>query len=256
MSTQTTSTPTDRFSLVALDMNGTTIKDSGIFQASLEHAYAEIELPLPPDDVIAPYRGMSKTELFARLIPDAGRAAAAHDAFTDAFLVAVADGAVQPMDGARKTLERLRDLGLRTCLITGFSPRLQDAIVTELGWDGLVDFAVSSDEVENGRPHPDLIERAAQRAGVAPGRLVVVGDTVNDVLAADNAGAGLVVGVLSGSHDADQLGAVAAAHLIDDISDLPDLIVEVSARPTSWVALTDERTDFVGDVAAGERLPP
>ena len=54
--------------------------------------------------------------------------------------------------------------------------------------------------------------------------VVVVGDTASDVLSGVNAGAGLVVGVLTGAHDEEQLLAAGADEIITSIAELPALL--------------------------------
>ncbi|GAA1000049.1 phosphonatase-like hydrolase [Acrocarpospora macrocephala] len=221
--------PRDLFRLAALDMNGTTVEDSGIFESSLRHGLAEVSLPYPEPDVLAPLRGMAKAEMFRRLIPDPALSDLAYHAFTAAFHTSIRDGAVKPVDGASEVFSELRELGLRVCLITGFPPDLQNAIIRALDWDELIDLSVSSDEVPQGRPHPDVILHAAENLGVTDRRrVVVVGDTVNDLLAGERAGAGLLAGVLTGSHDAAKLRTVPGAHVIDSVAQLPALLTTVA----------------------------
>ena len=54
--------------------------------------------------------------------------------------------------------------------------------------------------------------------------VVVVGDPTSDVAAGRPAGAGLVVGVLTGAHDPVALVAAGADAVIDDVSALPALL--------------------------------
>ena len=56
----------------------------------------------------------------------------------------------------------------KVALDTGFTRAIADVILARLGWDStVVDASVASDEVERGRPYPDLIYRAMASTGVA-----------------------------------------------------------------------------------------
>jgi phosphoglycolate phosphatase-like HAD superfamily hydrolase len=55
------------------------------------------------------------------------------------------------------------------------------------------------------------------------GRVAVVGDTALDLQAGANARAGWVIGVLSGAHDLETLGATAHTHLVPSVACLPTL---------------------------------
>jgi phosphoglycolate phosphatase len=228
--TTPTHTPADLFSLVALDMNGTTVEDSGIFDLALTHAFASIGADLPTPEAIAPLRGAAKSRMFQMLIADSVLAEQAYRAFVAGFTAEVERGAVRPIAGVGDVLAELRQLGLCVCLMTGFPPALQRSIIDALGWASLIDLSVSSDEVAHGRPHPDMVRYAAEGAGVDDvARVVVVGDTVNDLLAGQRAGAGLLVGVTTGAHDASRLSSVVGARIIESVASLPDLLVLVAA---------------------------
>jgi phosphoglycolate phosphatase-like HAD superfamily hydrolase len=54
--------------------------------------------------------------------------------------------------------------------------------------------------------------------------VVVVGDTANDLLSGFRAGAGAVVGVLTGAHDRALLCAAPHTHLVDDVTRVPDVL--------------------------------
>jgi phosphoglycolate phosphatase-like HAD superfamily hydrolase len=54
--------------------------------------------------------------------------------------------------------------------------------------------------------------------------IVVAGDTVSDLVAGTAAGASIVAGVLTGSHDRAQLEAAPHTHILDSIADLPGVL--------------------------------
>jgi phosphoglycolate phosphatase-like HAD superfamily hydrolase len=55
-------------------------------------------------------------------------------------------------------------------------------------------------------------------------RVAVVGDTPLDLIAGKRAGAGLLVGVLTGAGDRQALRAAGASHVIGSIGELPSLL--------------------------------
>jgi phosphoglycolate phosphatase-like HAD superfamily hydrolase len=70
-----------------------------------------------------------------------------------------------------------------------------------------------------------MIEHAMALTGVTdPRHVVVAGDTLRDLEAGANAGAALVVGVLTGAQDAAALEAGPSTHVIASAADLPDLL--------------------------------
>jgi HAD superfamily hydrolase (TIGR01509 family) len=63
-----------------------------------------------------------------------------------------------------------------------------DAALEATGLTGVFRVVVSSDEVERGKPEPDVYLEAARRLGVDPRRCLVVEDSLNGVKAAKAAG--------------------------------------------------------------------
>jgi phosphonatase-like hydrolase len=138
------------------------------------------------------------------------------------------DPAVREVEGAAETFRILQEAGIKVALDTGFSRPIVDAILARLGWQeaGLIDATVASDEVAQGRPHPDLVYRAMELTGVTEaGRVAKVGDTPSDLLEGSAAGCGWVVGVTAGSHTAEELHPHPHTHLIPTIAALPSLLL-------------------------------
>src|SRR5262249_15130210 len=95
-------------------------------------------------------------------------------------------------------------------------------LIDRLGWerDELIDASVTSDEVERGRPHPDMIQRLMRKLGITdPRRVAKVGDTPADLLEGKNAGCGLVVGVTQGSSAPEQLSRFPHDHLLRSVAE-------------------------------------
>lgn len=86
-------------------------------------------------------------------------------------------------------LLELRRRGYRTALASSTrSDRLKERALG-LGVGRLFDIIVGGEEVTESKPAPDLIVEAANRLGVAVGKMAYVGDTRHDVKAAIQAGA-------------------------------------------------------------------
>jgi phosphonatase-like hydrolase len=221
-----------RFALACLDMAGTTVRDDGAVEAAFTTALAEVGIAegTPRYDeaqvVVRQTMGWSKADVFARLLgpTEAGEATRA---FAAAYEAIVASGAVAEIPGALQLLRDLRARGVKVCLTTGFAPTTRDALLHALGWQAEVDLALSPADVGRGRPAPDLILGAMARLGVDdPGAVAVAGDTVSDLEAGHAAGAGAVIGVLSGAHDAAALATAAPTAVIDDVTSLIEVLAQ------------------------------
>jgi phosphonatase-like hydrolase len=217
--------------LVVFDMAGTTIEDSGqvpdAFTAVLRANGIEISAA-----ELNSLRGASKRDAIRHFV--AAQGGAGMDARTDSIFAAFRahlsglfrSGGVKPMDGAASTFAWLRERGVKVALNTGFDRMITDLIVESVGWGaGAVDAVVCGDDVACGRPAPDLIYKAMRATGVADAaRVMSVGDTVLDLQAGNNAGAGWVIGVLSGAHGRAQLETEPHTCLVESVAALPRLL--------------------------------
>ncbi|MEU9963494.1 HAD family hydrolase [Streptomyces malaysiensis] len=207
--------------LAVLDMAGTTIADNGTVERAVDEALSLAGLDAIAPETLRPLRGMAKTDMFNRLAPDRHKAAEAHRAFIDLMLNAVLAGELTAKDGAEDVLAGLHERGIKTCLMTGFDAAVQDALLETLGWRDMVDLTVAQSGTLRGRPYPDLILSAVIQLRVdAVQRVLVAGDTVNDLLAGTGAGAGHVIGVLGGAHDREHLRSAPHTAIAVDLKDV------------------------------------
>jgi HAD superfamily hydrolase (TIGR01509 family) len=90
--------------------------------------------------------------------------------------------------GAIELLDRLAVRGLPKAIATSSSRRTAEH---HLGRSGLIDrfdFVVTRDDVDRGKPHPDVYLKAAERLRIAPERCVALEDSRHGIVAAHAAG--------------------------------------------------------------------
>ncbi len=126
-----------------------------------------------------------------------------------------------------ETFQQLKANGIKVVVDTGFDRKITNALLERLGWEQncLIDYSVTSDEVDRGRPFPDMIYKAMRNFGIeSASEVVKVGDTVSDIQEGRAAGCGLVVGVTTGAFTADQLSVEKPDHLIHEVSELLSIL--------------------------------
>jgi phosphoglycolate phosphatase len=96
-----------------------------------------------------------------------------------------------------------------------------NAIVAKFGWEKYFTVLASGDDVSRVKPAPDLLLWTMEKLGAEPGETVMIGDTENDILAAQAAGI-KVIAVKSpfGHNSFDQYNPDC---ILDSVSDIPDL---------------------------------
>lgn len=128
-----------------------------------------------------------------------------------------------PFAGVPEVIAGLRGAGIKVALTTGFDREVITALLTAMGWDeGVLDAVVCIDDVPAGRPAPYMIFRAMEATGVADVRTVLTaGDTIRDVEAGRNAGAGFVLAVRTGEVGSETLAAAGPTEVLDGVVNLP-----------------------------------
>jgi len=219
--------------LLICDLAGTTIRDRGEVPAAFQAALREAGVAVEAADLHR-WRGASKREVLARLLPgsgDHGRAEAVYGRFRALLLERLAADGSLSLPGVAAALEQLRSAGVRLAVTTGFDREVAERVRAAVSWAPLIEAWICADDVPRGRPAPDMIFRAMEHCGVSDGEQVaVVGDTRLDLQAASNAGARWRIGVLTGAHDRAALEAAPATHVVETLSALPTLWHDAGGR--------------------------
>ena len=217
--------------MVAFDVAGTVLNDDGLVIAAFKAAFERTQPELWPThgaqwtQYALNTMGQSKIDVFTELLGDADRAQQANIAFEESYVSEIAKVGAVPIPGAEEMFAHLRSQGIAVALTTGFSRSTLDTLITELGWRDLVDVSVTPSEAGRGRPHPDMLQKAATTLGVTnPANVIVLGDTASDMKSGVAFGAGHVIGVLTGAHDELTLHDAGATTVVNSVADLKSLI--------------------------------
>jgi len=122
------------------------------------------------------------------------------------------DGAVEAVE---RTAERYGALGLASSA----NRPLIDLALRESGLDRLFKATVSSEEVERGKPAPDVYLEAARRLGVDPAETMAVEDSDSGILSAHNAGM-CVVAIPNKAFPPGEEALAVADRVLDSIGEL------------------------------------
>ncbi|MBN9734068.1 MULTISPECIES: phosphonatase-like hydrolase [unclassified Pseudonocardia] len=224
MTVQPTPHPTTPH-LAVLDVAGTTVDEGGAVYRVLADVVADAGHPASAAD-IRRWMGADKREALAALT-GRDRIEDLHDAFVARLAAAYAATPPRPLPGVPGALAALRTTGTSVVLTTGFDRQVTDPLLASLPpeFTGELDGVVCAEEVGAGRPDPAMIHRAMALTAVTdPARVLAAGDTVLDVEAGRRAGAGWVVGVLTGGQTRDELTAAGPTHVVSGVAALPELV--------------------------------
>ena len=127
---------------------------------------------------------------------------------------------IAPLPGARDLLLAIKERGHRLVLASSGKPRHVDFAVDLLDARDIADAITSSEDAEQTKPAPDLLQVALEKLGApADARSVMIGDSVFDVEAAKNAGMPAIA-VRSGGFGDDELREAGAVAIVDTPADI------------------------------------
>jgi HAD superfamily hydrolase (TIGR01549 family) len=127
----------------------------------------------------------------------------------------------EALAGARDLIADLRERDRIVILASSAKGSEVDHYLDLLGARDLANGWTMSDDVEETKPAPDLVEAALEKAGTRDA--VMVGDTTWDVEAARRAGLETIA-VLTGGFSADELRDAGAAQVFESIEELRERI--------------------------------
>jgi phosphonatase-like hydrolase len=137
------------------------------------------------------------------------------------------DPSIRSKQNAEATFKLLKEKGIKVAIDTGFARSIADVIIERLKWNenNLIDISVTSDEVPNGRPHPDMIYKVMKDLNIASAsEIAKVGDTVSDLWEGNSAGCKYVIGITTGAYRRDELAKEQHTHLIDDLTEVAGIV--------------------------------
>ena len=208
---------------VVFDLDGTLIDSRQDIAESANHALAEHGLPTLSVSEIASYVGDGARPLLARaarLAPDAP----ALDALLLTFLAYYAE---HPTDhtlllpGVQEALTQLSHLPLALC--TNKRRAITDAVLANLRLPVRFQVLVGGGDLPKSKPDPLPLLHIAERLGLTPAELVMVGDGAQDIACAKAAGAHSI-GVEGGIQGQEQMLLAGPDFVVKTLAELPAVI--------------------------------
>jgi phosphoglycolate phosphatase len=220
-------TGAERAMLVIFDCDGTLVDSQANIIAAMTESFERNNLVPPDHQSIRRIVGLSLVETMQKLLPEAAPDLHQHmaDDYKQAFFRLRAAGALaqEPLyPGIRALIEALHADGVTLGVATGKSDR---GLALCLAHHGLADYFTTLQTADRhpSKPHPSMIHQCLADSGKNEGECWMIGDTVFDIHMAVNAGV-KSIGVDWGYHDAHELQAAGAAHIVADTLSLQQIV--------------------------------
>jgi HAD superfamily hydrolase (TIGR01509 family) len=137
---------------------------------------------------------------------------------------------------AKMTLEQLREMKLPLAVATSSVSASARPLLDRTGIRSLLSVVITGDEVQQGKPHPDIYLRAAKKLGISPEACLVIEDSLAGIAAGK--AANMRVAAIPDRRFVDpQEYEKEANYLLGSLSEIPALIRRVNAAASEKHAL-------------------
>lgn len=196
---------------VAFDLDGTLVDSAPGLTAAVDNALYALELPMAGEERVVTWIGNGADVLIQRALTWArqeraalraaqGKPSVDHDDIPqaeqqailrklfDRYYGEVAEEGSFLFPAVADTLGALHAKGLPLALVTNKPTPFVAPILASLDIAKYFTVVIGGDDVKNKKPHPEPLLLVAEKLGLAPAELLLVGDSRNDIQAAKAAG--------------------------------------------------------------------
>ena len=223
--------PFQNISLIVCDMAGTVIDEGGLVYKTLFSTLSQCNIPIQQSD-IKDWYGLEKTNVIGKMISKYDNIRCPIEEERRNININMEfeknlhkeyfsnDSTLKLIDPKLPNFfKRLQSNGIKIALNTGYAPSFQKKIIKHLNMTDFIDDFISSGDVNFGRPAPYMIHHLMEKHDIRDvERVAKIGDTKNDILEGKNSGCGLIIGVLSGAGNREDLQK--ADIIVNNIVDL------------------------------------
>jgi phosphonatase-like hydrolase len=222
-----------KIAMVVFDMAGTTVDEGNVVYRTLHKAIEKVCPSVSFEDVLKLGAGKEKLQAIRETLSGSNislNEATIQGIFKD-FLglldIAYANLIVVPTNNTERLFNELRTKDIKVVLNTGYNTVTAISLLNKLNWVKGVqyDLLVTSSDVSNNRPMPDMILYAMDKLDITDASTVIkVGDSTIDIEEGRNAGCKYNIGVTTGAHTKAQLESANPDYIFDNIYDLVSVL--------------------------------
>ncbi len=222
--------------LAVFDISGTTVKDNGEITEAFQNTFQQKGFNIPAEKIAA-VMGYKKTDAIRNLLEifSTDKSVISEAYINEMHANFIADmisyykttNDLKPLPNVEETFDFLKKNNVKIGLDTGFFNDITDVVVERLGWlkNKMIDFVISSNQVQEGRPQPYMIQELMKRANVSdPKTVIKTGDTEVDINEGRNADCLFSIAVTTGAYKREELVLRRPDFIIDSMRELQDLL--------------------------------
>ncbi|MCK3655316.1 phosphoglycolate phosphatase [Pasteurellaceae bacterium Macca] len=184
-----------KFKLIGFDLDGTLVNSLPDLALSLNSAFAEVGLPQAPEELVLTWIGNGADVLFAKGLAWTGKS----ETFSEEeiqhlkkrfghFYGENVCTISKLYPNVKDTLEALHAQGYLLAVVTNKPTKHVQPVLKAFGLEHLFVEALGGQSLPAIKPHPAPLYYLCGKFGLYPNEILFVGDSKNDILAAQQAG--------------------------------------------------------------------
>lgn len=222
--------------LVVFDMAGTTVNENNLVYKTVQKVINQEGFSISLDEVLQHGAGKEKhkaiTDVLTACTTNIDIATIADKAFGNfktTLETAYDEAQISTFDGMQDFFDTLRKHDIKIVLNTGYDSKTANKLLEKLNWKvgNQIDALITSDDVINGRPNPDMIQMAMAKFGITdPAQVLKAGDSEIDIMEGKNSGCAITVGVLSGAQNREQLQVANPDYILNNVMEIESILFQ------------------------------
>ncbi|MGX6443235.1 HAD family hydrolase [Neobacillus sp. K501] len=175
--------------LVIFDMDGLLFDTEPIYYKSMKREIEKIGYDFPFDTykLLVGIPDLESDEILQKKYGEQFSIQQVIEAYHAGFKEIIKNEGLMIKPGAEKLLDFLDEKGIKKCIASSSNLEIIKNFLSITGLTNRFDFYVSGEEVERGKPHPDIFLEACHRGNAEPKECLVIEDSLNGLKAAVSA---------------------------------------------------------------------
>jgi HAD superfamily hydrolase (TIGR01509 family) len=203
--------------VVVLDVDGTLMDTNYLHTEAWARAFEEVGRRTPRAEIHKQV-GKGSDQLIREFVEDEAAAEKAGELHGEIYMDL--QKYCHPLPGAKELIASLAERGYQVWFVTSAEPEELEQYLDQLETEGRLTGVVSSGDVEESKPAPDVFELALEKTGVSPEDAVAVGDTVWDIESASKANIRTVAVLSGGAYSKEELEEAGAVAVYNNCAEL------------------------------------
>ncbi len=219
--------------MVVFDIAGTVINENNLVYQTIHNVLVNAGYDVSLDTVLSIGSGKEKFQAisdilhYEKVIISIEELSLLYHKFLSQLQISYEKLPVNSFPFAEELFTMLQHHHILIVLNTGYNRSTAELLLEKVKWKPRVNYnlLITSSEVNNGRPAPDMIVRAMFMLGLKNAdKIVKIGDSCADILEGHAAQCGMVIGITTGAQQREELQKVKPHFIIDSLRELPALL--------------------------------